>query len=227
MEKVTTIIYNRTSTEEQNPENQLSACKSINKYGAYELIEDQSSAWKDSGREGFETLLNKIKRKEVSHLIVWDLDRVYRNRKKLIAFFELCNIYNCKIHSYRQQWLEQINDMPEPWNEIIHHFLLEVMGWLAQDESDQKSMRVRASMRKREDGKIISYKGNIWGRKDVGEKAIKDIINLYEQGKNYREICQEVYYWDRNNHKKNVSIGLVHKVLANFKEGKIANKTIS
>ena len=42
-----TIIYLRTSTEEQNPENQLKDCLSINKYGEYELFQEQQSAWKD------------------------------------------------------------------------------------------------------------------------------------------------------------------------------------
>ena len=39
------IIYLRTSTDEQNPENQLKDCLSINKYGSYIVIEDKQTAY--------------------------------------------------------------------------------------------------------------------------------------------------------------------------------------
>ena len=91
-----TAIYIRTSTNEQSPELQLNDCKSINNYGQYELFKDKQSAWKDNKeREDFEKLKVKIKKRQIIHLIVWDLDRIYRNRIKLKAFFEFCKIYDC------------------------------------------------------------------------------------------------------------------------------------
>lgn len=208
-----TIIYIRTSTEEQNPENQLKDCLSINQYGEYELIEDKVSGWKDIEREGFERLNKAIRNKEARHLIVWDLDRLYRNRKKLIAFFELCKMFDCKIHSFRQQWLESLNKIPEPFNEIMHSLMLQVMGWLSQEESDKKSQRVRIAVR-REEGITKSYKGNKWGRKAVfNSRIIGDIQRLKAEGKSIREISKEVCYYDKNNNKKFVSPSLVHKLL--------------
>lgn len=208
-----TIIYIRTSTEDQNPENQLKDCLSLLKNDEYEIIEDKQSAWKEhKEREGFNKVKNEIKKQKLQKLIVWDLDRIYRNRKNLVDFFKLCEINKCQIHSFRQKWLIQINEMPSPWNEIIQDLMIQIIGWLAQDESDKKSERIRNAMRVKKSG-VYSYKGNRWGRKEISSQAIKKILLLHQQGKKMKEICNEVSYSDRNNNKKNVSIGLVHKVL--------------
>lgn len=223
MEEKLIIIYLRTSTEEQNPENQLQDCISINSFGEYEVIEEKISGWKDIRREGFKELRLLIKHRKVSHLICWDLDRLYRNRKKLIEFFEYCRLYGCKIHSFRQDWLESINKIPPPWNEIIHDLMLQIMGWLAQEESDKKSKRVKAAMRHTPNG-AYSYKGKKWGRKELSTQAINKILELRQQGKSMRNICKEVQYADRNNKMKNVSIGVVHKVLSGQHRKILVNK---
>jgi len=59
---VGTKIYLRTSTQEQNPENQLKDCLSINRWGEYKLITEQQSAFKDHlDRALFEELKKDIK----------------------------------------------------------------------------------------------------------------------------------------------------------------------
>ena len=213
MIKMKTIIYLRTSTQEQNPENQLKDCISINQFGAYELFEEQQSAFKDKNRQKFNQIIKIIKQGNVEHLICWDLDRLYRNRKKLIEFFEFCKIYNCKIHSFRQGWLEDLNKIPKPFNEIMHGLMLQVMGWLSEEESIKKSERVKSAVRKK-DNKTISYKGNKWGRKPIKTKRlIKDIIKLKQQGLTLRAITKQVYYYDKSGNKKNPSPAFVYKLL--------------
>lgn len=210
-----TIIYLRTSTEEQNPENQLKDCKSLLKDNNFEVLQEKQSAFKnESKREIFNSIINEIKKSKVENLIVWDLDRIYRNRVKLKQFFELCKIYKCKVHSFRQGWLEELNNIPEPFNEIMHSLMLQIMGWLAEEESRKKSERVKLAVRK-VGGITKSYKGNKWGRKSMKKNIDKQIIELKKKGKTMREICKEVYYWDGNNHKKFISIGYVHKLLKN------------
>ncbi len=206
-----TIIYIRTSTKEQNPYNQLKDCESIrpkdqktNTFVDYMLLEDEQSAWKDDkDRVGFDKLRSYIKNNKIRNLIVWDLDRLYRNRKKLIAFFKFCKIHRCKIYSFRQKFFEEINNMPEPWNEAIYDLMLQIMGWIAQDESDKKSDRIKAAVRKR-NGRTTSYKGNVWGRKPISTYKRNKIISSYIQDmKPYRVIASEV----------GVSIGVVHKTI--------------
>ncbi len=132
------IIYLRTSTEEQNPENQLNDCRTLSnklEIKDCDVISDKVSGWKDTEREGFDKLKIAVENRQIRNIIVWDLDRLYRNRKKLIAFFELCKLNNCKIYSFRQDWLESLNKIPSPFNEIMHGLMLQVMGWLAEEES--------------------------------------------------------------------------------------------
>lgn len=202
-------IYIRTSTEEQNPENQLKDCLSINSYGEYELIEDKESAWNDKkDRIGFNKIKSYIKIRKIDHLIVWDLDRLYRNRKNLVDFFKLCEINKVKIHSFRQKWLEDINTMPSPWNDIVSDLMIQIMGWIAQDESDKKSQRVKNAIRIKEDG-AYSYKGNKWGRKTIStqkKNLLKELLKR-DPKPSIRDISKEL----------NMSVGAVHKYIGLLK----------
>jgi len=216
------IIYIRTSTEEQNPENQLADCLEITKkynIGDYEVLSDKQSAWKDHiERDSFNKLKKEITAHSVTNLIVWDLDRIYRNMKNLVGFFEFCKINKCKILSYRQDWLNQISEMPTPWDEIIQKLMIQIMGWIAQEESNKKSQRVKASIRTAPDGSKTSYKGNKWGKPEIKDKVREEILKLRNEGKSLRDINKEIYYWTKSGNKKFVSLGFVHKVLEEYKE---------
>jgi len=216
-------IYIRVSTEEQNPENQLRDIKSMFDAEECSIFEDKQSAWKDdSERNSFSNLKKDIKRRVVSDLYVWDLDRLFRNRKKLIEFFQYCKNYDCNIHSYNQKWLEELSKMPEPFNEAMHDLMLQIMGWIAQDESDRKSKRVKSAIRKK-NGITISYKGNVWGRKGLSKKVISNVIQMKKDNPkmSIRDIADNSFYNDKNGNKKNVSKSIVHKIL---QESKVENK---
>ncbi len=211
------IVYIRTSTEEQNPTNQINDCEKVRiklNLNDYQIIEDKQSAWKDNKeREGFGEIKKAIERKQIRNLICWDLDRLFRNRKKLIEFFEFCKHYDCKIYSYRQEWLDSLNKIQPPFNEIMHNLMLQIMGWLAEEESNKKSERVKSSIKKI-NGKSFSKFGKKWGRKGLGKQTIKEIFELKDSGMSIREIADSVYYWDKNNNRRNVSKSVVHKILS-------------
>ena len=181
------IIYIRTSTEEQNPELQL---KQIEELGSTNCLiyKEQMSAWKkDVDRPVLNKIINLIKKKELKELYCWDLDRLYRNRKQLVSFFELCREHDCKLHSYRQQWLNELNLIPAPFNDIMTQLMLQIMGWLAEDESNKKSDRVKMAV-VRQEGNTLSYKGNKWGRKSIYRKHHKEVESLSKQGYSIRKI---------------------------------------
>ena len=204
-------IYIRTSTEEQNPENQVESCKSMSD-GEFTIYRDQQSAWKEEKeRENFEILKKGIKAGKYQNLYVWDLDRIYRDRKKLIGFFAFCKMYNCKIHSFRQRWLEDLNKMPPPFDEIVHNLMLQIMGWLAEEESQKKSDRVKLAMR-RKNGVLYSYKGAKWGKKGLSAQKKNLIAKLYQNNKNIslRALSKEL----------GISVGAAHKYLSILKGGK-------
>ena len=211
-----TIIYNRTSTTEQNPENQLKDCFEIIKrlnITDYEVLEEQKSAYKDEvEREVFDLIIEKIKRRQLDILICWDLDRLYRNRKKLISFFEICKLYNCKIYSFRQQFLEDINKAPAPWNEMLFNQLIFILGWINEEESIKRGMRIKSSVRK-EEGITKSRKGNKWGRrkKPVNEEYI---LELHKQGLSTYEISKK--YSEDSRFKAKISHQLVHNIIKKF-----------
>ena len=200
------IIYLRTSTEEQNPQNQLRDCKTL-VTGDYEVVEEKQSAFKDKERDKFEEIRRQIRQGKVTELICWDWDRLFRNRKKLKEFFEFCKIYKCKIHSYRQKFFEDFYKIPAPFDEIIQELVLNLMGWMAEDESKKKSDRVK-----------IAFKNSTkkWGRKPL-KHIDKRIIELHKQDKTIREIASLVHYWDKSRNKKFVSKSYVHNIINKFK----------
>jgi len=197
------VIYIRTSTEEQEPENQIKSCAKICN-GEYELLKDKQSAFTDKKeREGFEQAKKLIKSGNVDNFVVWDLDRIYRNRIRLKEFFQFCKLYHCEIHSVNQQWLEELHKIPAPFNDIMHDLMLNLMGWLAEDESKKKSERVKLAVRKK-NGITKSYKGNKWGRKSLHTNKINRIKELRKKGLSYRQIAE----------KEKISIGKISQILS-------------
>lgn len=206
-------IYIRTSTLEQEPTLQL---KDISKLTAIEdctVFEEQESAWKkDTKRPEFEKIIAMIKRKEITDLYVWDLDRLYRNRKGLKDFFVLCKCFGATVHSFNQQWLEQLNSVTPPFDEIVKDLLINLMGWLSEDESKKKSGRFKNAVRRTEKG-TLSYLGNKWGRQPFPKQTISRVLKLREQGNSIREIAKSVMVYDKNNNSRNISKSSVHKIL--------------
>jgi len=214
------VIYNRVSTEDQNPENQIKDClKLVDGLNLidYDVLQEKKSGYKSNvERERFNLIKKAIQNRQVKHLIVWDLDRLFRNRKKLIQFFDFCKIYDCKIHSHNQGWLNEFNNIPQPFDEIMHNLMLQIMGWMAEEESIKKSKRVKASIRIK-DGKVISYKGNKWGRPEISKRVIEEVIKLRKAGLTIRQIADQVYYWDKARNKNKLSKSAVHKILTKLK----------
>ena len=212
------IIYLRVSTEEQNPFNQLEACQKLAtklNINDYEVLQDKVSGWKELERASFNQLNEGIKKQYVESIIVWDLDRLFRNRKKLIAFFDYCKINKCKIYSVRQEWLENLNNIQEPFNEIMHSLMLQIMGWLAEEESQKKSERVKIAIKK-VGGKTFSKFGKVWGRKTINSNRLnKKILELRKEGLSFRDIQkhEEVYFYDKNNNKKKPSLATIHNLI--------------
>ena len=211
------IIYIRTSTEEQNPKNQLEDCKKLAEklnLKDFEILEERKSAFKNNvKREVFNSIKRAIQKGEVKNLIVWDLDRLYRNRVKTVEFIRNYSKLGLRVYSYRQDWFERFNDIPEPFNEIMSDLMLQIVSWMAEEESKKKGERVKLAVRKKEGKPTKSYKGNIWGRKALSKKTIQNVIDLHKKGLSIRQIADQVYYWDSNKNKRKISKSAVHKII--------------
>jgi DNA invertase Pin-like site-specific DNA recombinase len=209
-------IFIRTSTKEQEPTLQLNNIVNTFKLDSYTTIVEKDSAFKENAKRiEFEKLKKMISAGKISQLFVWDLDRLQRNRKKLIEFLALCKIYKTKVYSYNQQWMQSIQQIQEPFNEIMFDMMLSIMGWLAEDESAKKSSRVKMAVRRTENG-TLSYKGAKWGRKPLSKGIVAKIKEMHYAGMSIREIAKSVHVYDSNNNARLVSKSVVHKTIKLF-----------
>ena len=178
-------IYLRVSTEEQTPEDQLKDILTLTKDKDYNIIIEKQSAFKDDirARPKFKAKTEEVKKGNVEAVYCWDLDRVYRNRVKFVSFWKLCKLHNTKIISYRQEWLNKLENIPEPFNEMIEDWLINFYGWIAEDESKKKSERVKKAFE--------NHKGKKWGRpKNFTNTYL--ICRLRDEGLSLRQISDKV-----------------------------------
>lgn len=181
------IAYLRVSTDEQDPENQRRDVESVVD-GDVEWVIEHGSAWKKEGladRPQFKRIYDLVKRGRVERLYVWDIDRLFRKRKKLVAFLELCKACGCIVISYRQQFLRELERIPPPWNEIFYDFIIQVFAYLAEEESQKKSERVRAAF------KSGRYNGR-WGRPKAGFNKHRAYHLLFSEGCSVRRVAAEL-----------------------------------
>jgi DNA invertase Pin-like site-specific DNA recombinase len=207
------ICYIRTSTSEQTPQLQLKDIKTICPPHTIEYVE-QLSAWKENvKRPVFEQIVEQIKGGRVESLYVWDWDRIYRNRNRLKEFLLLCKMNGVVLHSYRQTWFEDLHRIPPPFNEIVMDMVINLLGWIGEEESEKKSSRVKMAVKKTAKG-TYSHNGNKWGRKAFPKQTINRVIELHQQGKSIRQIASEVIAYDTNKNEKKISKSAVQQILS-------------
>jgi DNA invertase Pin-like site-specific DNA recombinase len=202
------LIYLRTSTVEQHPEKQKNECEQFAKDKGYEIIEvleEQISGWKDIDRPAYNKVKELARKGKINAVIVWALDRWVRNRDTLLEDVSILRNYGCKIHSVKEAWLEAIN-IEGSLGKTIQDFLLGLLGSIAEMESQRKSERVKMA--------FVAHEKDDWGRPNLSNETIAEIIRLYNTGLSLRKISKTVTYWDSNKNKRNVSLGAVHKIIS-------------
>jgi len=197
-------IYLRTSTEEQHPENQKNDCLKFAREKGYEIEEkdihiEQLSGFKDINRPEYEKVKEKARKGEIKAVIVWALDRWVRNRDTLLSDVLILRNFGCKLHSFRESYIELIN-IEGALGKTIQEFLLGLIGSIAEMESQQKSERVKIAFK--------NHKGKKWGRPKVHTNKIKYIKELRSKGMSYKEISQ----------KAKISIGKLSEILGGKNE---------
>lgn len=215
-------IYLRVSSKEQFPEKQKKECLELAGKKGYIVKEEnihieRLSGFKDIIRPEYERIKQKASKREIDAVIVWALDRWVRRRDTLLEDVIILKTYGVKLHSIKDAWLEAIN-IEGVLGKTIQEFLLGLVGSLAEMESQRKSERMKLAYESRQ---------GRWGRKSIPKITQDKIINLYKQGKKLREISKEVFYYDKNKHKKNVSLGIVHKTISNLTQEKDTQKGVS
>ncbi|TRZ50127.1 MAG: recombinase family protein [Dehalococcoidia bacterium] len=211
------IIYVRTSTTEQTPENQIAACKQFALSRGYEVVDvfmEQLSGYKDIERPKYNEIKERAYVGEIQAVIVWALDRWVRNRDTLLEDVTMLRNYNVKLHSVQESWLEAVN-IEGSLGKTIQEFLLGLIGSLGEMESQRKSERVKIAYIKH---KQENRKYKKWGRRSLPPRVVNEVLELYNNGVSMRKISKQVFYLDKNKNSKNLSLGAVHKIITQKKE---------
>jgi site-specific DNA recombinase len=197
MEKA--IGYIRVSTSEQategisldNQKAKIRAYCALNDLNLIEIIEDAGKSGKNLNREGIDTLLDKIRKREVSAVIVYKLDRLSRKVIDTLTLIETFEKAGVAFHSLT----EKIDT-----STAMGRFFLNITASLAQMERDLISERTRDALQM----KIANHEraGQIpfgWRLADDGnalipheeeQEVIRIVRRLHSQGFSYRMICE-------------------------------------
>jgi len=211
------IIYLRTSTKEQHPENQEKECLAFAKARGYDVVEiltEQLSGYKQIERPEYNKVKQQAHEGKINAVIVWALDRWVRNRDTLLDDVILLRNCGVKLHSVKEQWLEAIN-IEGGLGKTIQEFLLGLIGSLGEMESQRRSDRVNIAYDK--------YKGenrkyNKWGRKALPKRIVDEVIEFYNEGHSIRDTADSIFYYDKHSNRKKISIGSVWKIINKHKQ---------
>lgn len=219
--------YLRVSTEEQNEENQLKEVEGYVHELGLEVVEVYRehgvSAWKKKTRRVFNRMLKDAMRDGVSHIVVWDFDRVERNRRRFIELVRELRRGGIRLHSVRQRWLEELNQIPEPWGEIVGDLMLHIVGWMAEEESSKRSERVKiAYERMREEGEV-----DRWGRPPLTSYIpLERIAEIYVEEGSLRRAAERVRNEIRARPKPRVAPNTVRRYLMEFVGGEVSVRRV-
>lgn len=206
------IIYLRVSTKTsgQNEDDQLPSilkCFDLKEKECL-IIKAKESAYQEK-KQKFRILnvIPKINEKYPDAekiLYLWDLDRLYRNQDRQVNFIRESFAKNCIVLSYRQKWLYKLREVGG-FGRAMYNFLIEIFGWMAEEESKKKADRLLKSLTIDEDGKFYTNRGNLFGKKYktgsgkniTDAKYIKNlelsIIKLITEGMTYVNIKDKVF----------------------------------
>lgn len=206
------IIYLRVSTKSlgQEESDQLPQVLQIFDLKEEEclIIKEKKSAYQLNKQKYrkinlIKELIEELK-DETKYLYMWDLDRLYRNQDLQVNFIRDAYSNNCTVLTYRQNWLYELRGQGG-MGKALYNFMIEVFGYMAQDESEKKGDRLTKSLTAK-DGRYYTNKGNMFGNKYRSVKtgnALKlsatrinaiehSILKKIKEGMKYRAIIELV-----------------------------------
>jgi DNA invertase Pin-like site-specific DNA recombinase len=190
------FLYLRVSTDDkgQDPENQEQGCRELAAQlfpGAeVKVFMEEKSAWQSYNRPVFDELLTEARNSGVKAIVVWDYDRVYRDRKKLLELVGTYKkLYGIKIYSVRQRFMEDLLKLDGTIGELVYDVMLNFFGWIAEEESRKKSERVKLAVTKKY-GATMSKNGKRWGRPKLSDYYRKQIVEMRAEGQSISAIAR-------------------------------------
>ena len=142
---------------------------------------------------------------------MWSLDRwCRRGARELKNTIETLELYSVQLHSVQEQWLETIN-IPGGMGDVVKDFLIGIVGWIAHQESQLKSERIKGSIK----FKRALEKGRV-GRPLIPNDVITQVVDALRHGDSYRKIHREVTYKIKHGKIKHISQATVCKIAKQY-----------
>jgi putative DNA-invertase from lambdoid prophage Rac len=169
------VVYLRTSTKDQHPENQLPAIEAYCRVNGHEIVgvvEEKESAYKSGRQTGLKRITKDCQdgKRPFEIVIVWALDRLSRQGiVHIVNLIEMFKLYRIRVISMQEPWLDSDGPMQE--------LLLAVFAWAASYESKIKSERTLAGLaRAKKEGVKL---GRPKGRKDDNKRSRRGYLLRY------------------------------------------------
>lgn len=168
-------VWIRVSTSHQDTSNQVPDLERFAEHHGYEIVkryELSDSAW-NGGKDGGEykaamaQAMDDAWRGEFETLIVWALDRITREGAEgTLRIIRQFRERRCAVVSVKESWL---NGSPE-----VQDILVAFAGWMAKQESDRRSERIKAGLARRQsEGKKL---GRPEGAKDRRKRSTRGYV---------------------------------------------------
>ncbi len=228
------LMYLRVSKKEEDVENQRIAISQFSKRNGYRIVEEfkdeDVSGWKVQvlKREGFNELMRYAEKHNIKTILFFDVTRFGRSWKDTLStYFALSDqgydlIFTLQPFLRLSFFYEMFKDLEEPLRtymaETSFYKMFLEFAMRAEFESVMTSVRTKRGLeRARAKGKRI-------GRAPLPEIVRKRIIDLYEQGKTYKEIQdiirKERIYKDSKGKVRAPSLGIISNTIADYELSK-------
>lgn len=181
-------LFLRVSTDHQETANQLEPCRRLATARGFEVaheLEEIGSA-AAARRPVFDRLLQLARRREITAVVVWRLDRLHRNAVQTINTVRELDRLGVEVVSVCDSWVGELQ------NPLVRDLLLMVVGWVAELERATQVDRVRAGMaRARADGRRIARP------RTTPARAVDQAAELVAGGASIRSAARAVGLADR------------------------------
>lgn len=167
-----TAIYCRVSTNQQELEQQVEACKKFCDYKQfqYEVFSDIGSG-KNMNRPQFLEMLRRVRLREFEGIVVFRFDRLGRNAREVVTLFEEFEVKGIQVFS-----LNENIDTTSPIGKAIRDIILRLAQLERENIAEATRQRLQALKNL---GKRL---GRPAGSKDKKQRDNKKYIERWKRG---------------------------------------------
>lgn len=192
--------YTRVSTQHQVDKDSLPMqrndleqyCKLILNTTNFEIFEDAGYSAKNTDRPAFQNMMERIRQKEFTHVLVWKIDRISRNLSDFANMWE-------EFEKYDVQFISKIEQFDT--STAMGRAIVSIIMVFAQLEREMTAMRVTSTMISRaEQGKwngsrpcfgYIFDQDKMFPVPDEDEsKILQMIFNKYEEIRSTNKVAK-------------------------------------